>query len=291
MAWKENLPYVSATYTPQDAATALTFNTLPLQRKLRQKHVNHLTNLIKTDTHRHFDIAFAHITGEDPEKTKVMVNGQHSCRAIENAGIPVIGVIAYYECDNLIDIADVYALYDTDEKTRSINDIIKMHIHALAIKEPVATVSMTVMAHNENSGKKSDARSIKGATTKTLLPEFKFMDGLFPLNSTDYNKKLFKKPIVRMILKTWQINKKEGEIFWKRVRDGALLAKDSPELILRNFLLNLYWEQGKAYYQNKRISVGTLHKKIIHAWNSYRQNKTIKRLMGNESSTMPQILP
>lgn len=279
MAFIKKIPYLDLNFTPQDANEALKFNSLIEQRTIDNKHIGKLTKLIKTGRDLEFSIGYVYIKDEDPEITKIMINGQNSCSAIQKASKPVIALIRYFECDSEADFADVYSLYDTDNKMRSLADLFRSHRKSLNLDDiPKATVSITSRAMIDIKGWNDKAKSERGAIVKNVVREIRFINEIFPTREIHYEDKkmLFHKILVIYMIRTWIANRNESEIFWKKVRDGVQFKKhNDPRLVLRNFLMRLRWLQGKPLYEEKEMSFEALEHRIVKAWNAYMKNEGI----------------
>lgn len=292
MAFIKKNPYLELNFTPQDGTEALKYNTLIQQRTMDNKHQNHLGTLIKSGRDLEFSIGYVYIKGEDPEITKIMINGQNSCSAIQKSGKPVIAIIRYFECESEADFADVYSLYDTDNKMRSLADLFRAHRQSLELTDiPKSTVSITSRSMIDIKGWNDKAKSERGAIVKECVREIKYINEIFPTKQVHFEDKkmLFHKMIVICMIRSWIANKGHSEIFWKKVRDGLFNTLDDPRLILRNFIMRLRWSQGIPLYEEKQLSFEMLEHRIIKAWNAYMKGKGINDLkVDDNTSPLPK---
>ena len=289
--WKSSVSH--PVFTTKDAQELLLYNHLGIQRNLDSSHVSDLVDIIKKGENHPADICIAYLK-IDPQNTMTLINGQHFCNAVIEAGINVNVNITYCECDTEQDIRDAYNTYDSDQKNRSLDDLIIVQSKNLKFKTNVTNqiILMTVKAEIANRKLTKTRKSLRAAVTKDCLTHINFISGMFPRTVPSCNKSmLFHTIIFEIILRSWKKDKKRSEIFWKEVRDGANLSPRSPSLILRTFLLPLYWKKGKIMHYQNEISRDTLHKKLIFAWNANWEGRKIKTLDIHESDEMPEMLP
>jgi len=288
MAFIKKTPYLELNFTPKDADESLKYNTLIEQRTMDNKHQGHLGKLIKNGRDLEFSIGYVYIKGQDPEITKIMINGQNSCSAILKSGKPVVALIRYFECDSEADFADVYSLYDTDNKMRSLADIFRAHRQSLELTDiPKATVSISSRAMIDIKKWNDKAKSERGAIVKSVIREIRFINEIFPTKAVHFEDKqmLFHKFIVICMIRSWMANKEHSEIFWKKVRDGLFSTHDDPRLLLRNFVMRLRWVQGIPLYKEQQLSFEMLEHRIIKAWNAYMKSKGLNDLKVDENTS------
>jgi len=66
----------------------------------------------------------------------------------------------------------------------------------------------------------------------------------------------------------------EAELFWLSVRDGACLKPDSPELVLRNFLIDDTYRSYRRDPQSRKIH----HNRMVWLWYAFLERRKVRKL-------------
>lgn len=277
-------------FDSKKAQQILSKNNLAHQRKVDPKHVQHIVELIKISDSggtpvRAFSIALAYVEINGQMKC-LQINGQHSCHSIIQTGTTVEALIEEWFCDYVHDLGDAYTIYDTDEKTRNIDQLILVHRDTLQLNWTNQATLLTLKAAwaldpNSKNLKKSD----KIAMIKNLINEGIFVNNIFSGLDKSH---ITRKTIVVNMLRLWRINRNSSQQFWEDVRDGAMLSNDDPTKVLRDWLKDINWVQGHAFISGKKIDRREIRCKITYAWNKFIKDQKISKLIYQPSRPDPQ---
>ena len=105
---------------PTLAAKLIKLNTFEGQRPIRQNKIRHLVRCMTDGQFVKGSVAFGAVNGGPG----VLVNGQHTLMAIQEAGKTVTITMDYYSCDEALDLARLFGTFDPRGAGRTVNEII-----------------------------------------------------------------------------------------------------------------------------------------------------------------------
>lgn len=260
--------------TPHRAKAFAAKNNYPGQRKKDPKRTEKIIDLIQGGAFRVANVAIAHQNGYT-----CVVNGQHSCDAVEKTGIAVPCLIEEYTCEDENDIALLYSTYDTDLSLRSQSDVNVPYAHLAGLEDLnqacIDYCSQVLPLFVTQVGRKFSKRD-----KAELLVRY-------PNHCRFLNKVLFEgKPRCRhlksrsiigaCILRCWARDHEAATQFWVDVRDGQLIERGQPQYALREKLFALMAKKGAQNWEYWD-SCG-------HGWNAYREGKSLKLIRCYETS-------
>lgn len=287
--------------TPDLAKHYLTFNTYPNQRSVLLGHVNLLAHKMECGLFRFGEIALGRYENQD-----IMMNGQHVCNATIKYGDTIPCVLEKFRCDSKLDLSQLFRQFEII--VRSIQVMVSAEADALELIWPKWLSSLVVAAatlevsHNlslksmvfdytprSSSSSRSQVRGISLSKDERVnllgeyLEEGEFLYDLMTFNGlktgTCSVQHLRRAPVALMVFYSSRVNKNDAGIFWSRVRDGENLKRNMPEMLLREFLtqVNSISERGKFSYRH-----ATNHEyayRCALAWNAFRENRRLSRLI------------
>lgn len=258
--------------TPDLATTLEKINTFEQQRNRRDDHIRTLMQKIRDDLFLTGSVATARLKYNGGQT--VLVNGQHQCRAVVGANIPVDVVYEQYTVDSPEELSLLYRQFD-GHAARSLRDISKPEAHALDIDWPQWVVSLVITGASLRESKRGASKDYK----VTLLKKYR-RAGEFIVNVLGHNKKkvnnMARGPVVAAMILTWERCHEDAYTFWTQVRDGEYLTRKMPAYRLRDYLSrhNVTSNGGRL---NTEMIPATSHEvisKCITAWNAFRREQT-----------------
>lgn len=257
----------SITLTVEKAKYFLTTNTYAGQRPLSPKHVKYLVGKITSGKFHVGSVAVVHYS----DKTYLM-DGQHQCHAVIEAGKSVKAKLVEYDIDDKSEIATVFAQFNAD-RIRSAPEVawaaavlIGMEDWSRRFVQTCATATMIV---SSGGGRFDSSRGLTKEERAKLLEKnradcFAAKDILCNGHGTVLDKHLSKGVVVAAVMATARKSKDDAAKFWKQVRDGEMLTKNSPAYKLRKYLMGIETIRGDSGRE--------MYSKCITAWNAFRDN-------------------
>lgn len=248
-------------------------NTLESQRAIRPKKVKDLTEAIENGAFTTGNIAIAKKSFNGGEY--VLVNGQHQCRAILDAGMPIIAVCEQWDCRTPSDLANLYRQYD-NHAARSLGDIALPEAQSLGIDWPTRIISLVLTGAQILEGKTEARKNEKVELLKFHTDDGAFVNSIIGDHQRD-SKHLMRGAVAAAMMMTWAKHPELADRFWKQVRDGEFLTAKMPAYKLRNYLMqvNVFMGLGARPRINKNAANShEIRSKCIIAWNAYRRNQT-----------------
>ncbi len=286
---------------PGRAAHYLTFNNYESQRNVREPYVQILAEKMVNGLFRFGEVAFITIKGG----RDIMVNGQHVCHAVVMSGKTVPCMLEKFKTNTDVGASEVFRQFEI--LPRSLRDMLAVEARALNLDWPswvtslvvgAATVDKVYSARGEvyyPSGQTS-ASGRKHVITKEdkaeMLSDY-IKEGGFAnriLTGAKFKREaahISRVPVVLAIFSTWRKDIIHAKCFWERVRDGDVLAKDDPEMLLRNFLIML---KGRGAVNRKQVTNKEIMAKCISAWNAFRSGRKMKKISYNANKPVPRLL-
>lgn len=252
--------------TPQAARDFLAINVLEQQRSVNQRRLVLLRDKIKDGLFRHADIGVG-ILGSQ----RILVNGQHSCHAVDDLSATVDAVLEEYEVANEEELSLLFRQYDNQVSSRTLRDLLKMEAHALQVGDlPERIISLTIGALSINETKVMQMTADQKADLLKMninraayLHQLIYEDG----HACDF---ISRAAVCAAMLRTWEKNKEKSMSFWRQVRNGEDLKRYDPPKLLRDFLMSVTVNRGIGATSRTAVSNHEILYRSIGAWNNFR---------------------
>jgi hypothetical protein len=257
---------------------------VPHDRPLNPKRVDAYRKMLCAGLFRPVQWATVHC---NETQATYRVNGKHTSNLFaEYEELPqaIHATIEHYHCDDLDDVARLYATFDSRTQVRTTNDINR----AFAAIDPELTELPAKLINLCVTGisyvKYGDTYTNKPAAERAeclLETESKaFIQWVASIlqSKNDSTKHLWRGPVVSAMQLTFQKSMRDANEFWLAVRDGTGQAPKKPDRVLHRFLLTKTVANDGS--PHRRRSVGSLcppremFVKCLHAWNAWRRDTT-----------------
>lgn len=255
---------------------------VPHDRPLNPKRVEAYRKMLLAGLFRPVQWATAHC---HETQCTYRLNGKHTSNLFaeyEHLPQEIHATVEHWHCDDLDDVARLYATYDSRTQVRTTNDINR----AFAAVDPelaelpskLITICVTGIAYYKHGDAYTNSPAAERA--ECLLDDSNkvFIEWLHSVvqskNETTHH--LWRSPVVSAMYASFQKSRKAANEFWLAVRDGTGSTPKKPDRVLRDFLL--------TRSVNNRASVGASSKRIcppremyvkcLHGWNAWRRDTT-----------------
>jgi len=286
--------------TPKYAEELLVYNTYTTQRVLRPAHSEELGLKMKLGVFRFGEVALAYM-----HNNIYMMNGQHVCTAIIEAGIPQTCILEEFQVANKLDMSLLYQQFEI--LPRSLGDMVKVQSDALELLWPSRLANLVVSAAcileantsrfiagmamtGSTAYKKHITRETKVGYLEKYVKEGEFIVDIFLNSTVDSAKHLKRAPVAAMMMKTWQKSNKNAYTFWMNVRDGENLVRQMPEWHLREFLMG---HRALAYRGAINYRKATNHEVAYRStllWNAFRRGESISKTVYHPNKNIPILV-
>jgi hypothetical protein len=214
-------------------------------------------------------------------------NGKHTSHLFaEYEELPqdIHATIEHYHCDDLDDVARLYATFDSRTQVRTTNDINRafaaIDADLVTIPTKIINLSVTGIAYAKH-GDYYHRQSAAERAECLLEDECKlFVQWLHSVlqSNNDGTRHLWRSPVVAAMYASWQKSRKAANEFWMAVRDGTGATPKTPDRVLNKFLLTRTVNNGTQGTAKKRTSSlcppREMFVKCLHAWNAWRRDTT-----------------
>ena len=278
--------------TPKEAAVFLEKNLYLGQRNERAKLISRYAKEIEKDEFFSPTILFAQRNYNGGEK--VLLNGQHTLRAIIAANKPILATIETWGVESPSDEAALYSKFD-GTGGRSQGDYVHYYAVSNGIDAPdyICNAVVSAAAMKDNSQGKYAAD--KAGTILGYENHIKFFKLIFEdtipkgLSKMHVTKHIRRKPVYYAMLLTFEKCQRDAEKFWIDVRDGQLLSRKQPTFHLREFLLTTNYSHGMGATRVRTSNMHEMASRCINAWNAYREGRTVKILKYFPNAQIPSV--
>lgn len=214
------------------------------------------------------------------------VNGKHTSNLFseyENLPQTVHATIEHYHCDDLDDVARLYATFDSRTQLRTASDINRAFaaVDPELQEIPSRIVNMCVTAIAYATYGETFHQKAAAERAECLLEDANkvFIQWVFEVLSsyTDSTRHMCRAPVVSAMHMTFQKSRKASSEFWLAVRDGTGRTPKTPDRVLHRFLLSksIGSGGGKVRGGSKAICGSReMFVKCLHAWNAWRRCTT-----------------
>jgi hypothetical protein len=269
---------------------AITFRDMdpvPHDRPLNPKRIEAYRKMLIAGLFRPVQWATVHC---NETQATYRVNGKHTSNLFaeyEQLPQPIHATIEHYHCDDLDDVARLYATFDSRTQVRTTNDINR----AFAAVDPelsliptkIVNLSVTGVAYSRNG---DNARNRTAAERAECLLEAdvkSFVAWLCELlgSNNEASRHLWRGPVVAAMCDTYRKSRKASGEFWMAVRDGTGSTPKTPDRVLHRFLLTKTVNHGGMATggrshgsRNSMCGAREMYVKCLHAWNAWRRDTT-----------------
>ena len=206
----------------------------------------------------------------------IRVNGKHSSVAISQMdSIPanLIATIQDYACEDMADVAILYAQFDGAKNARSQRDVNRAvqfsssledcRIHAFDACTTGIIFAKTQSTKIGEVGLSPEERPL------VTIAEEEFVRWYLSLTGSDESMDMMeRKAVVCAMYLTWKKRKLEATQFWVAVRDGTEQV-GSPTRVLQKYLLKTSVASNNTKTSRSEDTM-TMAIRCIHAWNAWR---------------------
>lgn len=217
------------------------------------------------------------------------VNGKHTSNLFaEYAELPqpIHATIEHYHCDDLDDVARLYATFDSRTQVRTTNDInrafaaVDRDLEMLPTK--IINLCVTGVCYSrhgdnwKNLGAAQRAECLLEDETKIFAV---WVHDILKSNN-ESSRHLWRGPVVAAMYDTFRKSRKASSEFWMAARDGTGATPKTPDRVLHRFLLTKVVSHGGLNTGSRSSSKGALcgaremYVKCLHAWNAWRRDTT-----------------
>lgn len=219
--------------------------------------------------------------------TTYRVNGKHTSHLLTECDeLPEFYVtVERYECDELSDVASLYATFDSNLGVRTAGDLnmaFAATVPALA-GTPERFISMTVAAAAFHQWGTEAVRVPAAERAELILDRVPFVLWLrevIPGSAIGGNtagggaqaKPLCRTAVVTAMMATFDRNATAAGEFWAMVRDESHPHRDDPTRVLAKFLTVASIRSATSSGRSAKQLVGVreMYVKSLHAWNAWR---------------------
>lgn len=265
------------------AAKFRDMDPVPHDRPLNPKRVEAYRKMLAAGLFRPVQWATVHC---NETQATYRVNGKHTSNLFaEYEELPqtVHATIEHYHCDDLDDVARLYATFDSRTQVRTTNDINR----AFAAIDPdlselptkIINLCVTAIAYCKHGDQYAQIPAAERA--ECLLDEQNkaFVAWVHAVLGNSGNREssrlLWRSSVVAAMHASYQKSRRDANEFWLAVRDGTGATPKTPDRVLNRFLLGKAVLGSKtARHSSGLVSPREMFVKCLHAWNAWRRDTT-----------------
>lgn len=256
---------------------------VPHDRPLNPKRVEAYRKMLAVGLFRPVQWATVHC---NETQATYRVNGKHTSNLFaEYEDLPqsVYATIEHYHCDDLDDVARLYATFDSRTQVRTTNDInrafaaIDPELSELPTK--IINLCVTAIAYCKHGDNYAQIPAAERA--ECLLDEQNkaFVAWVHAVLGNSGNREasrlLWRSSVVAAMHASYQKSRRDANEFWLAVRDGTGSTPKTPDRVLNRFLLGKAVLGSKtARHSSGLVSPREMFVKCLHAWNAWRRDTT-----------------
>lgn len=280
MSWK--LANAPKTYkaTRKLAERFATMDPAPKDRPLSERRLQVYEQIINRGEFRPVTWASAYCTETGGT---YRVNGKHTSILLSRADpIPTLFVtIEEYECDELEDVARLYATFDSKMQSRTASDIYRSFASCVPelvdIPHRAINLSISGMAYAEHQD--AYGRFTPAERAEAILEHSDFalwVNDIIPFN-VGKNRHLQRLAVYAAVFATYQKSKAAATEFWKAVCEESGKEATLPDRKLARYLLTHFSAKGGSQANTRstryRVADREIFVKCLHAWNAWRKEE------------------
>lgn len=256
--------------TPKIAEELMTTSNYPGQRSLRNHHVAYLASEIGKGNFRHSDIRIAVLEGKS-----YVVNGQHRCWAVIEAGVSIPVTLTTVQVHSKEDLALEYADIDNN-LARTLSDAIgaaelgtELGVSNGDINQLGGAVALIINGFTSIGGNHRVAarsRHTRFDVIRFFGHEIAQFCELISPNHNRTRRRLMRAGIGSVALATLREQPNTAPDFWQAVAHGEMLAKGDPRHTLRQYIFNV---DGQTH------TAATASRRAASAWNAWSAGRKL----------------
>jgi|688.fasta_scaffold574339_1 hypothetical protein len=258
---------------------------VPHDRPLNPKRVEAYRKMLAAGLFRPVQWATVHC---NETQATYRVNGKHTSNLFaEYEDLPqsIHATIEHYHCDDIDDVARLYATFDSRAQVRTTNDINRAFaaIDPELAEIPTKIVNLCVTAISYFRDGEKYTTSSAAERAESLLDDsnkafVQWVHSILGSSANDENRLLWRSPVVSAMYAAYQKSKRDANEFWLAVRDGTGSTPKKPDRVLNRFLLaKVVGNSGSIKSRRKSGSIVApreVYVKCLHAWNAWRRDTT-----------------
>jgi hypothetical protein len=217
------------------------------------------------------------------------VNGKHTSNLFsEYDDLPqeIHATIEHYHCDDMDDVAKLYATFDSRTQVRTTNDINRAFA---AVDEELAempskiiNLCVTAISYCKHGDTYTSVPAAERAECLLENHNKAFIAWVHEILGSSANKEssrlLWRAPVVSAMHACYTKSKRDANEFWLAVRDGTGATPKTPDRLLNRFLLAKVVISGGANANSRKrseiVAPREMYAKCVHAWNAWRRETT-----------------
>jgi hypothetical protein len=254
---------------------------VPHDRPLNPKRVEAYRKMLSAGLFRPVQWATVHC---NETQATYRVNGKHTSSLFadfDKMPQDVHATIEHYHCDDLDDVARLYATFDSRTQVRTTNDINR----AFAAVDPelselptkIINLSVTAIAfarygdHYATRPAAERAECLLESESKLFIAWVSEVLG----SNNENTRHMWRSPVCAAMYATFQKSRKAASEFWLAVRDGTGSTPKTPDRVLHRFLLSKSVKgSNPAGRSSTLVGPREMYVKCLHAWNAWRRDTT-----------------
>lgn len=258
---------------------------VPHDRPLNPKRVEAYRKMLAAGLFRPVQWATVHC---NETQATYRVNGKHTSNLFaEYADLPqaIHATIEHYHCDDLDDVARLYATFDSRTQVRTTADINRAFAAVdpdlSALPSKLISVSVTAISyykHGDTYHHQSAAERAECLLDEENKVFIAWLHGILRGHDSDATRHMWRSPVAAAMYATFQKSRKASNEFWLAVRDGTGSSPKVPDRVLHRFLLTKVVNSGRqASAGRTRATLAApreMYVKCLHAWNAWRRDTT-----------------
>lgn len=258
---------------------------VPHDRPLNPKRVEAYRKMLAAGLFRPVQWATVYCTDT---QTTYRVNGKHTSNLFaeyEDLPQPIHATIENYHCEDLEDVARLYATFDSRTQVRTTNDINRAFaaIDPDLAEIPTKIINLCVTAiayckHGDDYTKVPAAERAEALLDDAHKQFVIWVHSLLGGHAGDKSKLLWRSPVVAAMQACYQKSRRDANEFWLAVRDGTGATPKTPDRVLNRFLLSkVVARPSAAVAKRSRSEISSpreMFVKCLHAWNAWRRDMT-----------------
>ena len=254
---------------------------VPHDRPLNPRRVEAYRKMLDAGLFRPVQWATVHC---NETQATYRVNGKHTSNLFaeyEELPQPIHATIEHYHCDDLDDVARLYATFDSRTQVRTTNDINRAFaaIDPDLAEIPTKIVNLCVTAvayvrHGDHYANKPAAERAECLLEPDCKLFVAWVRDVLQANN-DNTRHLWRSPVGAAMYATFLRSRKSANEFWLAVRDGTGATPKSPDRVLHRFLLSKSVKGSNAAARSSQlVAPREMFVKCLHAWNAWRRDTT-----------------
>jgi hypothetical protein len=224
------------------------------------------------------------------------VNGKHTSTAfsrINNSDLSgIFAMVEEFECENLEDVAALYATFDSRIQSRTTTDVNKSYaasvpeldsLHIRSVNLAVSGLSWYTSPKKPHVGLPKDRAELM----LSHIPAVLWLSETAPYTNKKY-RFVFRVPVAGAMLATYFVSREAATEFWNLVKCETGVRPECPDRVLAKFLSGIKVDgspNSRALSLSERAGPLEVYSKCIYAWNAWRRGDDLDRLRyipGNE---------